>query len=346
MVRGSRLPPTPKVLDVFVTMPRRAAVLVSSCAVVLLATSLATAPPEHLVERIGHHLSAPEPELTHGHAILPQELAPPPAPIPHPGQVAVCEEPGRDQVVHLPDTGTPDGEGRPLWIRRPPGPDSTDLPVLYLLHGSASSHRTLMDADLGAHLDRQMCRSGVEFVVAAPYGQESGGSTTEWGDAHDGRFALESFVTRDTVDAVEGEHPRPRSLRAIGGFSMGGYGAAALALRHPDLYSQAVGWAGYYRVDDPHGTFGKDTAPHSPDLLLDAEEVRDLRFMLVEGRADHTPLQEGSIQGEAARFSALLTEHGMTVDTLRPRGGHDLETWRSTFPETVDFLVSGWTATP
>ncbi|WP_017544173.1 alpha/beta hydrolase [Nocardiopsis prasina] len=327
----------------FVSLPRRAAVLVSSCAVVLLATSLATAPPERLVERIGHHLSPPEPELTHGHALLPPYPVTTPAPIPNPGQVAVCQEPGRDQVVTLPDPS--DDEGRPLWIRRPPGPDSTDLPVLYLLHGSASTHRTLMEADLGAHLDRQMCRSGVEFVVAAPYGQEDGGSTTEWGDAHDGRFSLESFVTRDTVDAVEGEHPRPRSLRAIGGFSMGGYGAAALALRHPDLYSQVVGWAGYYRVDDPHGTFGGDTAAHSPDLLLGSEDVSDLRFMLVEGRADHTPLQEGSIQGEAERFSELLADHGMTVDTLRPRGGHDLETWRSTFPEAVDFLVSGWAGT-
>ncbi|MEU3015886.1 alpha/beta hydrolase-fold protein [Nocardiopsis sp. NPDC007018] len=329
----------------FVSLPRRAAVLVSSCAVVLLATSLATTPPERLVERIGEHLAAPEPELTHGHALFPPQPLPTPTPIPHPGQVAVCQEPGRDQVVTLPDTGATDDGGRPVWIRRPPGPDSTDLPVLYLLHGSASTHRTLMDAGLGARLDRQMCRTGVEFVVAAPYGQESGGSTTEWGDAHDGRFALESFVTEDVVSAVEGEHPRPRSLRSIGGFSMGGYGAAALALRHPDLYSQVVGWAGYYRVDDPHGTFGEDTAPHSPDLLLGSDDVRDLRFLLVEGRSDHTPLQRGSIQGEAERFSALLTDHGMTVDTLRPRGGHDMGTWTSTFPDTVDFLVSGWTAT-
>ncbi|WP_017585782.1 alpha/beta hydrolase [Nocardiopsis ganjiahuensis] len=329
----------------FVSFPRRAAVLVASCAVALIAASLATAPQELLRERIGHHLSAPEPELAHRHAFLPPAPGSTPAPIPHPGQVAVCEEPGRDEIVTLPDPGAPEEE-RPLWIRRPPGPDSADLPVLYLLHGSASTHRTLMDADVGAQLDRQMCRSGVEFVIAAPHGQESGGSATEWGDAHDGRFALESFVTGAAVTAVEGEHPRPRSLRAIGGFSMGGYGAAALGLRNPDLYSQVVSWAGYFRVDDPDGTFGEDTDPHSPDLLLESDDVRDLRFMLVEGRDDHTPLQRGSIHGEAERFSELLTGHGMTVTTLHPRGGHDLGTWKRTFPETVDFLVSGWASTP
>ena len=329
----------------FASFSRRATVLLASCAVALIAASLATAPQDTLVERFGHHLSPPEPELATGHAHFPPDAESTPAPIPHPGQVAVCDEPGSDEVVHLPEPGAPE-EGRPLWIRRPPGPDSADLPVLYLLHGSASTHRTLMDADLGEMLDRQMCRSGVEFVIAAPHGQGPGGSTTEWGDAHDGSFALESFVTETVVAAVEGHHPRPASLRAIGGFSMGGYGAAALALRHPDLYSQAVSWAGYFRVDDPHGVFGEDTAPHSPDRLLGPEEVRDLSFMLVEGREDHTPLQEGSIHGEAERFSALLTDRGMTVTTLSPRGGHDLATWTRTFPETVDFLVSGWATTP
>lgn len=329
----------------FVSFPRRAAVLVASCAVALIAATLATVPQEGLVERIGHHLTAPAPELAHGHVSFPPGIDSTPAPIPHPGQVAVCEEPGSDEVVTLPDTGAPE-EGRELWIRRPPGPDSADLPVLYLLHGSSSSHRTLMDADVGARLDRQMCRSGVEFVIAAPYGQESGGATTEWGDAHDGRFALESFVTGAAVTAVEGEFPRPRSLRAIGGFSMGGYGAAALALRNPDLYSQVVSWGGYFRADDPHGILGEDTDPHSPDRLLGSEDVRDLRFMLVEGREDHTPLQDGSIHGEAERFAALLAGHGMTVTTLRPRGGHDLTTWKRTFPEAVDFLVAGWASTP
>ena len=330
----------------FVSFSRRATVLLASCAVALVAASLATAPPERLVERIGHHLSDAGPELAAGRVGVPPDADSTPAALPRPGDVAVCDQPGRDEVVTLPDTAATDDGERSLWIRRPPGPDSADLPVLYLLHGSSSSHRTLMEAGLGDLLDRQMCRSGVEFVVAAPHGQVEDGSTTEWADAHDGSFALESFVTGPAVAAVEGEHPRPRSLRAIGGFSMGGYGAATLALRNPDLYSQVVSWAGYFRVDDPHGVLGADTDPHSPDLLLEPQEVRDLRFMLVEGREDHTPLQEGRIQGEAERFSGLLTEHGMTVITLRPRGGHDLRVWKRTFPDVADFLVTGWASTP
>lgn len=329
----------------FATFSRRAVVLVSSGVVVTVAAALATVPPEGLAERLGRHLGA-EPGLTHSEIRFPPNPgASAPAPIPNPGQVAVCSEPGTDEVVTVPDTGAPEG-GRPLWIRRPPGPDSADLPVLYLLHGSASTHETLMDEDIGELMDRQMCRSGVEFVIAAPHGQERWGSTTEWADAADGRFALESFVTGEAIEAVEGEHVRPRALRTVGGFSMGGYGAAALALRNPGLYAQVASWAGYFRVDDPDGVLGDDTAPHAPDMLLDSDEVRHIRFMLVEGTDDHTPLQEGSIHGEADRFAGILAERGMTVATVHPRGGHDFGTWKRTFPDVVDFLVSGWSATP
>ncbi|WP_116245657.1 esterase family protein [Nocardiopsis sp. FIRDI 009] len=330
----------------FASFSRRAVVFVSSCTVVVSAAVLATAPPGGLPERIGQHLFGADPEAGVGEVRFPPvEGVTTPAPIPEPGQVAVCDEPGRDEVVTLPDADALGG-GRPVWIRRPPGPDSADRPVLYLLHGSASTHRTLMDEGVGDLLDEQMCRTGVEFVIAAPHGQVASGVTTEWGDAADGSFALESFVTGAVIRAVEGDHIRPRGLRALGGFSMGGYGAAATALRNPDLYGQVASWGGYFRVDDPDGVFGEDTAAHSPDRLLDSTEVRDLRFVLVEGEEDHTPLQEGSIQGEAARFADLLAERGMTVATLHPRGGHDFRTWTRAFPDTVDFLVSGWSATP
>ncbi|GAB3206877.1 alpha/beta hydrolase [Marinactinospora thermotolerans] len=264
---------------------------------------------------------------------------------PRPGDVPVCHEPGRDEIVHIPDKGAP-SQGRPIWIRRPPGEDSADLPVMYLLHGSTGTHQTVRDTNVGPLMDEQMCRVGVQFVIAAPFGQEVNGSDTEWGDSVNGDFAIESFVTGKAIEAVEGDNRRPRSLRAITGYSMGGYGAAALALRHPDLYSQSVSWGGYFKVDDPAGTFGDDPEAHAPDLLLDDPEVRDIRFFLVEGTDDYTPLQKGTIHGEAARFAKLLERRDMTVETAFPVGGHDYSTWITTYPQVVDFLVEGWSEQP
>ncbi|MFD0772931.1 alpha/beta hydrolase [Streptomonospora algeriensis] len=316
----------------FTTLSRRTAALVASSLVVATAGTLAAIQE-----------GAPLP----GSAAQAAGAAMPPggdsAVRPRPGEVASCTKSGSNDTVEVPDKGAPDGE-RPIWVRRPPGPDSADMPVLYLLHGSTTTHLDVRDAGVGDALDEQMCRTGVEFVVAAPFGQEVGGSDTEWGDAADGDFAIETFVTEKAVDAVEGEHPRPRELRAIGGFSMGGYGSAALSLRHPDTYSQAVSWAGYFKVDDPSDTFGDAPGSHAPDQLLGDKSVRDIRFMLIEGKDDHTPLQTGSIHGEAERFANLLRERDMTVETMHPEGDHSWDTWVPTFPEAVEFLVKGWTS--
>ena len=151
--------------------------------------------------------------------------------------------PGADSVVSVADRSAAGGQ-RTVLVHRPPGPDRADIPVLYLLHGYPGGPAALAGGSLLHILDAEMCRTGQPFVVAIPDGR-AGNLDTEWGDDARGRFALETFVTRQTVALVEGALRRVPALRTIGGFSMGGYGAAALALRHPDEYRQVAAFGGY-----------------------------------------------------------------------------------------------------
>jgi pimeloyl-ACP methyl ester carboxylesterase len=248
--------------------------------------------------------------------------------------------PGTNQVVSVPDPAAPQSR-RQVVIHRPPGPDRADIPVLYLLHGYPGDPQSTLDG-VSRLLDAQMCRTGRPFVVAAPDG-EAGNVDTEWGDDPAGRFAVESFVTEAVIDATEGSQRRSRALRAIGGFSMGGYGAAALALRHPQLYSEVASFGGYYRLDDPDGVFAGDDTDHAPDRLVSAATAGQLRFFLVEGAQEDTALQNGSIRGEAERFTAILHRNGVTVGTAHPPGGHDGDGWYPALGDCVDFLTAGWT---
>ncbi|MDT0328269.1 esterase [Nocardiopsis lambiniae] len=205
----------------FTTFSRRAFVLVSSGMVIMAAAALGTLPPEGLAERLGAHLG-PDPALTTAAVRLPQDGSLP-APLPRPGQVSTCVQSGPTEVVTVPDETAPGGE-RELWVRRPPGPDSADLPVLYLLHDG--DHRTAVDEEARSALDREMCRTGVEFVVAVPE-----------------RVSGEPGVlTRAVVRAVEGGRERPRTLRAVGGTG----GAAPAAVASPSV-AQTVLW-------NPEGT--------------------------------------------------------------------------------------------
>lgn len=247
---------------------------------------------------------------------------------------------GTDSLVRIPDEGAAGTGGRDLWIHRPAGPDRPSLPVLYLLHGIPGSALAEAAGPLGGQFDQIICRTQRPFVVAAPDG--NAGGDTEWADAADGRFTLESMVTTRVIDMVEGARRRPRQLRAIGGFSMGGYGATAIALRHPDLYGQVLSFGGYFRIDDPDHTFGADSEAHDPGRMLGAAE--GLRLFLVEGADDYEALQSGTIHGEAERFAAQLRPLGVDVETDHPPGGHDPTTWDAALPAAVSFLDAGWAA--
>jgi S-formylglutathione hydrolase FrmB len=238
------------------------------------------------------------------------------------------------------DASAPGGR-RTVWVHRPAGPDRADLPVLYVLHGYPADPAALAGGSLPRLLDAQMCRTGRPFVVAVPDGR-AGRLDTEWGDDARGRFAIETFVTQLAVGLVEGALRRPAPLRAIAGFSMGGYGAAALALRHPDEYRQVAAFGGYYRIDDPDGVFGRQPGGHAPDRLLSAAPGQ--RYFLVEGTDEHTTLRVGGIRGEADRFANALRSRGVTVSVSHPPGGHGDDAWYPQLGPMVDFLDTGWPA--
>jgi len=246
--------------------------------------------------------------------------------------------PGRVQVLHLPSADG-DVRTRDVWVYRPPGPDSSDLPVLWFLHGLPGGPRDVFDAGLAPAMDRWIASGGAPFVVAAPDGHGHAHPDTEWADSKDGADRLESFIVKVAIPAVEGGHRRERDHRGIAGFSMGGYGASNLGLRHPELFSQVVSFDGYFHVDDPSGVFGGDPsaiAANSPDQHLD--RARSLRTMLVEGEQDQLPLTSG----ESPRFKSLLDRARAFSELVLPPGSH---TWGFVADELFamqGFLNASW----
>jgi len=190
-------------------------------------------------------------------------------------------------------------------------------------------------------LDAEICLTGKPFVLAVPDGR-AGNLDTEWGNDAAGRFAIETFVTETAVALVEGDQRRAPAARALIGFSMGGYAAAALALRHPDDYRQVAAFSGYFHVDDPDNVFGTATATHAPDQLVATGAAAGQRYFLVEGTGENSALQHGTIRGEADRFAGLLQAAGVAVLVRHPAGGHTEDTWFAELGAMVEFLDTGW----
>ncbi|GAC1322439.1 MAG: hypothetical protein NVSMB13_00840 [Mycobacteriales bacterium] len=178
-------------------------------------------------------------------------------------------------------------------------------------------------------------------MVVAPDGNSPLRADTEFGDAWDGSDRIDSFITDVLVRAVEGAHPRPRSARAVVGFSMGGYGAANLASRHPDVFGQLVVLAGYFHIDDPDHAFGSDPALLSANRPYDhVPALRSTRVLLADASGDVDPV----ITGELPRVAGVLAADGHPATTSVTAGLHDWAWANAQWPMVADFLDQGWPA--
>ncbi|NUR60886.1 MAG: hypothetical protein HOV87_19810 [Catenulispora sp.] len=257
---------------------------------------------------------------------------------PHPAVKATG--PGTVSTLNVPSADS-DLSTRPVVVYKPAVPDGTVLPVVYLLHGVPGEPERIMEA-VKDTLDQAFTTGGqAPFEVAAPTGGGDAHNDTEWADAADGKDLVETYLIKNVIPAVEGPKPRSADMRAIVGFSMGGYGAANLALRHPDLFGQFAALAGYFHVDDPDGMFGSDSklqAANTPDGMV--KQAAGKRVLLLEDQDENDPL----IDGEAAEFAQRLHDCACDVDLnwhIEP-GGHSYDFVTEAFPKVIGFLDQGF----
>jgi S-formylglutathione hydrolase FrmB len=243
---------------------------------------------------------------------------------------------GSGNVSVLPVASDDDVPIRNVWVYRPAVPDSRKLPVVYFLHGVPGSPHELFGSGAAAVLDRMFATGTPPFVVAAPTGTGKAHPDTEWADSTDGQDRVETYLINRVIPAVEGANRRTASHRIISGFSMGGYGAANIALRNPGLFSAAASFAGYFHIDDPDEMFGKvPDVEHANDPGVLIRSVHSVRFWLADGTSDHEPV----VQGEARRFAKLAGPLVAPGDLVLGAGGHNYTFVLAHLPDLGAFVA-------
>jgi len=115
-------------------------------------------------------------------------------------------------------------------------------PVLWLLHGSnMDADQWLKTGRINRYMDNLISRRAIRpFVIVMPSSESV---------PYTGRS--EQFITQDLrawLAATYGLNSS-RTESAVGGMSMGGFGAFDLPLRHPDLYGFSFALSGYFSED-------------------------------------------------------------------------------------------------
>jgi enterochelin esterase-like enzyme len=126
-------------------------------------------------------------------------------------------------------------------------------PTLYLLHGSPGSEFDWIRGGKAVQTADTLIGHGEipDLIMIFPDGNGRGGETSEWGNSFDRKQLMENFVALDLVRFIDQKYrtiPSP-GYRAIGGFSMGGFGAMNIAVHHPGVFGSVISLAGYYTAD-------------------------------------------------------------------------------------------------
>lgn len=123
------------------------------------------------------------------------------------------------------------------------------FPVLYFLHGLGENEQTLFKTG-GWNLieDLQQQKKVVDFLVVTPEAKAS-----FYINSADGRVRYSDFFLHEFVPYIESKYriePR-RTARAVGGISMGGYGAFRFAFAYPEMFSSVSAEGAALMTDSP-----------------------------------------------------------------------------------------------
>jgi S-formylglutathione hydrolase FrmB len=235
------------------------------------------------------------------------------------------------EVGHLTVDSKATGGERPVTTIVPAGVDDGERrALLVFLHGRGGDGDDVATDELFAVLAELGDRAP---VIVSPDGSEG----SYWHDRADGDWGR--YVIHEVIPAAAEALPVDPRRVAIGGISMGGFGALDLARLHPDRFCAAGAHSpALWRT-------GGETAPGAFD------HAEDFAAHDVVGAASSDP---GSFAGQPLwidageedpfvpgidAFSGALENAGVPIAARRWPGGHEGAYWRSHMDEYLRFYA-------
>lgn len=248
-----------------------------------------------------------------------------PAPDPGVRDTPVCPE-RSGQLVHAAINSAVYGGRVAVNVYVPPcyARGSTQLPVIYLLHGGNADETQWPDLQVEHAADTLIARGIAPFVVVMPGGE------------YHAAIDYAAFVLGDLLPEVERQFrvSSAGAERAIGGISLGGYWALKIAFSHPEIFAAAGGHS-------PVVDRGQSDDPLA--LARTGDGLQHLIVTLDVGTTD-------ALGTSVARLARVLQERAVSVVFSSRPGAHNRSYWRAHTSEYLQFyraaLQQGRDASP
>lgn len=202
-------------------------------------------------------------------------------------------------------------------------------PVVELLHGDPGAPE---DVITGLNLPDLVARASDlgPFIAVAPDGH---GPVVEVGDWADTSQQQLGTAASDDLQTWVENHLRSDGRWGVMGLSSGGYGAAYLGMRKPDIYDRVCVMSGFFVARSPAFAHeSADVRSHASPLLQ--ATASGPRTLLLVGSQDSEYVRDAS-----QYFKALQTA-GQSADLQMIPGVHEWQLWKSATPGCVRFLLA------
>jgi S-formylglutathione hydrolase FrmB len=264
------------------------------------------------------------------------------------------------------------------------------FPVAYYLHGHGQDETAWVgDGRIDVVMDSLVARGEAELIIVMPDGDDGRYTTwarpvgydacstdrsRHWADEAPSAYCVKTprydeYIARDLVAHIDSSYRTlpGRRHRGIAGLSMGGYGAIALALKYPEVFSAAVTHSGsvspFYQGPHPYDEpvrytwsldtlvrrfgpeaahiFGRDTSTWrardpaylARQLLQSPRRANLMPALYVDvGKRDHLIDPNRDFH---AKLRALRVRH----EYHEINGGHDWPYWQRNVRESLRWLA-------
>jgi S-formylglutathione hydrolase FrmB len=213
----------------------------------------------------------------------------------------------------------------------PPGTSGRGRPLLVFLHGRGGDEDSNLYGEMFAALQRLGRRAP---VIVFP----SGGRHSYWHDRLDGRWGR--YVTDEVIVQAEARYGTDTGRVALGGASMGGFGAYDLAMRsrrrfcavggHSPALSTRAAWTAPGAFDDR-----ADFARHDVVGMARSHPRRFARQPLWLDAGTRDPFDPGD-----RAFVRALGDGHVSIRVHRWPGGHTRSYWRAHWGAYLGFYAT------
>ena len=239
-------------------------------------------------------------------------------------------------------------------------------PVVYLLHGLGDDETSWLEyGQISQYADKSVeTDETVPMIFVMPEAFR-----TYYVNDFKGSFLYQDMFVKELVPYIDSlfRTKADRQHRALMGYSMGGFGALNLHLKHPDVFGSAVPLSISVRTDEQYmteeasgwddqwgrlfgepGFKGKDRITdyykqNSPFYILSqipASEIKQLNIYIDNGDKEQTLCRSNE------ELHILMRKLNIPHEFRVRDGGHSFQYWCSALPNALRFISDAFEAKP